>query len=176
MIDSNTAMTKDELLTQIQQGWDRFQTYLTTLSDDQLTQLTDAGGWTIKDHVIHLAIWEDGASAMLQQKSRRERMDIEEAVWSRWNFDEINALIQRRYRELPLDQVLQTFHDVHEHLLALINAMSEEDVRRPVSHYDLQFGSAEPVALQLIMDTCGHYQEHTPWIMAIANQNDRESE
>ena len=161
---------KEQLLTQIQDGWDRLHEYLVTLSDEQLTHLTDAAGWTVKDHVIHLAIWEDGANAMLLRQSRRKQMDIDEAVWKRWNFDEINAVIQRRYRDMPLTEVLQTFRAIHERLLSQIEAMTEEDVRSPVSYYDIQFGGPEPVAEQLLIDTVGHYQEHLPWMMAIAGQ------
>lgn len=56
-------MKKDELLIRIEQGWNEFQAYIQTLSAAQLAGPTDAAGWTAKDHIMHLAVWEDGIDA-----------------------------------------------------------------------------------------------------------------
>ncbi len=70
-----------ELLQNIDAGWNRFYGYLKTLSDEQLSTPTDASGWTVKDHLTHLAIWEDGIYGLLMGHSRREQMGIDEATW-----------------------------------------------------------------------------------------------
>jgi len=52
-------MQKAELITRINQGWDDFTTYLKTIEPEYFTIPTDAAGWTAKDHVMHLAVWEN---------------------------------------------------------------------------------------------------------------------
>ena len=76
----NTPVTTREMLRRLQNGWDNFQAYLKTLTPDQLTQHKDAGGWRIQDHVMHLAVWEDGMEALLSGQSRQARMGWR---WSR---------------------------------------------------------------------------------------------
>jgi hypothetical protein len=54
-------MPKAELLERIEAGFQEINQYLDSLTETQLTQPTDAAGWTAKDHVIHMAIWEDSS-------------------------------------------------------------------------------------------------------------------
>ena len=70
------VMTRDELLANIQREWDSLQAYLITLTPDLVTRPTDAAGWTVKDHVAHLAVWEDSMNALLNGRSRAEFLGI----------------------------------------------------------------------------------------------------
>ncbi len=165
-------ISKDELLLKVQQGWDEFQTYLKTLTESQLTQLTDAAGWTIKDHIMHLAVWEDGLDAVLHKQSRLERMGVDEASWNLMpNFDPMNAVIQKRHQTKSLAEVLTTFQAVHERVLAKIQSMSDDDLQRPYDFYQPGSSGETPIYRNVMMDTCGHYAEHRPWIEAIARSN-----
>src|SRR5690349_16666891 len=100
-------MDKAELLAKTRASWDKLNAYVATLNDKQLTQLTDAAGWTVKDHLIHLAVWEDGVWALLNKKSRPAQMGVDEATWKRWKFDEINAVIQKLHKDKTWAEVEQ---------------------------------------------------------------------
>ena len=169
MTDS-TAFSKDQLLQRIQDGWNDFTAYLNTLSEVQMTQPKDAAGWTAKDHVMHLAVWEDGINAVLERQSRRERMGLDEAVWQRWDFDEINEVIRRQHQDLPLAEVRQKFRDAHERLVAKVESMSEEDLQRSYADYQADARRTDPVFNAIAGNTFGHYAEHKPWIAAIVAQ------
>ncbi|MBL8162006.1 MAG: maleylpyruvate isomerase N-terminal domain-containing protein, partial [Anaerolineae bacterium] len=47
-------LTKAEVLHNMDDGWQSFEAYLRTLSDEQMTVPKDAVGWTVKDHLTHL--------------------------------------------------------------------------------------------------------------------------
>lgn len=165
-----TPFSKGELLTRMERGWNDFSTYLSTLTEEQLTTPTDAAGWTAKDHVIHLAVWEDSIHALLERQSRRERMGIDEAMWERGEFDEMNAVIQQRYQHMPLAEVLKTFQAIHQRLIAKIQSMSDEDLQLPYRHYQPDSDRDAPVWHWITGNTFGHYQEHQPWIAAIVGE------
>ena len=62
-------ISKAELLARIQSGWDQFSAFLTTLTPEQLTRPTDAAGWTVSDHLSHIAFWEGSIPAWLRGQS-----------------------------------------------------------------------------------------------------------
>ena len=117
------TLTRDELLREIDASWGELQTFLASLTEDQLTRPTDAAGWTAKDHVIHLAVWESANLASLEGKSKRETLEIPQEIWDQ-DDDPINAVIQQRYRDMPLAEVMQTLNRNHERILKKITAMT----------------------------------------------------
>jgi uncharacterized protein (TIGR03083 family) len=163
------AITIADLLGRIENGWNDFQAFLGALSEDQLTKPTDAAGWTVKDHLIHLAVWEDGIYTLLDGQSQRAGMEVDEATWKQ-GVDVINAVIQRRYHDLPLDVVVQTFRQKHQRLVSKVRSMTDDDLLRPYRHYDTASDREQPVVGWIAGDTYEHYAEHRPWIAAIVGQ------
>jgi hypothetical protein len=164
------TVTVEGLLNSIQKGWDKLNAYLGTLSEEQLTQRKDGGGWTVKDHAIHLAIWEDGMYALLERLMRVEYMGIDEATWETGDNDTINAVIQQRYKDLTWQDVQQKRQQIHQRLIDKIASMSDEDLMRPYRYYEFASMEDRPVVGWLVGNTFGHYDEHLPWIKAIAER------
>ena len=52
---------------------------LRLLSDEQMTK-PGPSGWSIKDHLAHLAVWEMGIAELLRRRPRFAAMQVEEAV------------------------------------------------------------------------------------------------
>jgi uncharacterized protein (TIGR03083 family) len=166
MTDSN-SIHKAELLKHMQDGWDELQAYIQSLTEAQMTGPSDAAGWTVKDHLIHVAMWEDDILALLQKRSRHEHLGIDEASWKSGDFDRMNAIIQQRYRDTPLDQVLQTSRAVHEHLVEIIQSMTDQDLHRSYSDYQPEPDQDRPVIGWIIGATYEHYREHIACMNAI---------
>lgn len=160
-------MNKTELLGNMNQGWHDFQRYLNTLSTNDFIGKTDAAGWTVKDHVMHLAVWEDGVWALLEGQSRHEQMGVEAEVWESHDFDEINAVIQQQHRDKPLSEVLETFRQVHQRLIGKVATLTDDDLQRPYEHYQPGSGVERPVFHWIVSNSYEHYAEHRPWIAAI---------
>ncbi|MBK8024418.1 MAG: ClbS/DfsB family four-helix bundle protein [Chloroflexi bacterium] len=159
--------TVSELLRHIDEGYTAFTVYVRSMSETTLTGPTDPAGWTIKDHLAHIVVWEDGMNAVLTHQSRIERMGVDQAVWDS-GFDEINAFLQQRDQDLPLAEVLARFDAVHQELVPRIAALSDADLQRPVSSFGQKPRRDYPVVDLLAADTYFHYAEHTAWIMVIA--------
>lgn len=162
-------MSRDDMLKAITRSWDELHTFIGSLSEEQLTQPTDPAGWTVKDHIIHLAMWKEGSIAMLHGNSKREAMDIPGDVWSQGD-DPINAVLQERYQDMPLKQVLANFQEIHDRMLKKLSLMSEEDLQLPYKHYFPETTYEQPIIQWVRMDTIEHYREHIPWMATIAEK------
>lgn len=160
--------TVADVLARIGQGWDEFNAYLATLTEKQLIEPKDAGGWTIKDHVIHLAIWEDGIYALLERLMRVQYMGIDERTWENGDADEINAILQPRYKDLSWAEVHTRRLHIHQRLIDKIASLKDEDLLRPYRFYELASMEDRPVILWIRGNTYEHYVEHLPWIQKIA--------
>lgn len=168
----NTPVTTAEMLRRIQVGWDDLQAYLSTLTPEQLTQPSDAAGWTIKDHYRHLAVWEDGIEALISEQSRRERMGVDVETWdSDWHADDffhINDVIFHQHKDKSLDTVLAEYQTIHQRFIKTVGSLSDADLMRPYKSFDASSGNETPIFQLIVGDSFGHYAEHRPWMQAIA--------
>jgi uncharacterized protein (TIGR03083 family) len=166
-MSDETNISKAELLNKMQQGWDELDAYVKGLSEEQLTGPTDAAGWTGKDHLMHLAVWANGITDMLNGGVRRESMGLDADTWASRDFDRMNAVIQQAHKDKPLGEVLTALRDAHNGLTAKVQSFTDDDLRRPYNAFDPTSPQDRPIIGWIIGDSYGHYEEHIPWIDAI---------
>ena len=175
MSDANNPI-KADLLAKMEAGWNDFDAYLKGLSLEQLTTPKDAVGWTVKDHLVHLALWEGGVAALLRKQSRRDYMQIDQATWdATWkdgNFDPINATIAKRYKDASLSEVLRMMQDAHHDMVTAIEALSDAELQRPYREYAPGSTREDAVMNSIGGNSFAHYAEHKPWIAAIVAQGE----
>jgi uncharacterized protein (TIGR03083 family) len=166
-ISDESPVTIQNCLGYIAFVWNELQAFLAALSDEQTEQRTDAAGWAVKDHVAHLAAWENGIAALLEGESRTQAMGITEADWNLGD-DGINDIIFRQHREKNGEQAKAYLNHVHARLLANLERLNDADLLRPYNSFDAASSSTGPIIEQIAGNTFGHYAEHLPWMRAIA--------
>jgi uncharacterized protein (TIGR03083 family) len=161
---------KTEQLERIDESWLRLNGFIESLTPAQLTEPTDAEGWSVKDHLAHLTAWERGMVFLLQRRPRHEGMGVEEAVYLADDLDGLNEAIRQVTMDTPIDEVIQDLRGTHEQLRAMIVAMPDEDLRRTYSWFlpaEPGMDDGRPIISRIAANTDGHFDEHLPWMQAI---------
>lgn len=169
MNDVDNTLNRETLLHQIEAGWNELQTYVASVTEEQLTGATDAVGWTAKDHLMHIAKWEQAGIALLNKGSKREVLDIPPETWAGGD-DPTNAVIQERYRHMPLSEVLEFLRQTHERMLSKLDSMTDEELLLPYNYFQSTSTYDRPIFEVVIGDTVDHYREHLPWMAAIVEE------
>lgn len=165
--------TKAELLRDTEQSWQELNSLLDQLPEAQATGPQDAEGWTVKDHVIHMAAWERSVVFLLQGKPRHEGLGVEEQLYQTGDYEPINAAIYEQRKDLPFPDALAQFRDVHSQLLNLLQSLSDADLQKPYRHYlpDEPGDGADRKAFDVVYaNTADHFGEHLGWIRALIRE------
>lgn len=171
---SDIQVTKAELLRRLDEGYKAFKQMLSAWSDEQLTK-PGPEGWSVKDHLAHLAVWEAGIAALLRKENRWEAMGLPKDIVSRnLDEDELNALIHNHDHDLSLAEVRAAFENAHQQMVSAINSLTDADLVKTYSSFQPDEPGDEdgrPVWPWIVADSYGHYEEHTPWIKAVIANN-----
>jgi hypothetical protein len=165
--------TKTQLFADMERDWRALHAHLARLTVQQMTSVYDPEGWAVKDHLAHLAAWEESILVLFQDKPRHQGLGVAEELYASGSFDAVNAAIYEQRKALPLDQVLSRLQDTHDQLLALVQPLSDDDLNRPASSY---FRNLSPEERRRLADlvrenTAEHYAEHLDWIEALVPGN-----
>lgn len=168
MVDRELTL-KSDLIEQIHDGWQELQEFVDGLTVEQLNGPMDSAGWTIKDHLMHLAVWESGILALINRENRSAFMGIDDDIWDSGDYDEINEVIHQRYQDKSVDEVLLSLRIVHESLLHRLATLSDDDLSQSYQHFQphKERASLDPVYEWIAGNTYEHYAEHIPWMIAI---------
>jgi hypothetical protein len=165
-------LTKAELMKEIDSTWPQLNAALDRLTNEQMTNIRDAEGWAVKDHLTHLAAWERSMVYLFQGKPRHEGLGVDERLYLEGSEDEINAAIQQRSKDLTPAEARNQLRDAHERLMALLEPMSDEDLLKPYSHFlPVEPGQDDgsPIFFRVYGNTAGHFKLHLDWITALAD-------
>jgi hypothetical protein len=168
MVDRGFS-TKSQLFAEIDKAWAALECYLARLSEAQMTTVHDEHGWTVRDHLTHMAAWEDSVVFFLQGKPRYEALGVEESLFSNGPFDDMNEVIQQLRKDLSLAEATAQLQSTHGQLMSLLQPLTDADLNHPLRHYlPSSPASDRRRAIDLIRDnTAGHFSEHLGWIEAL---------
>ncbi len=161
---------KAEFQQQLADAWSQLQQTLDSLTEEQMTERTDAAGWTVKDHLAHLIPWEQGMIALLKHEPRYAAMGVDVAQHE--DEDQLNEILRAPYRSISLTEVRDRLRETHEALTALVASLGPDDLFKTYSHYQPDEpgeDSGEPVMRWVVGNSSGHYLEHLPWIRQLAS-------
>jgi hypothetical protein len=155
------------LLERIETSWRALDQDISRMSEEQLTQTVEEGGWAAKDHLAHLAAWEQKQLAVVEGRPAYAGLGIDEATFAAADIDGLNALIYKRHRDQAALEVLDTLRRSHTQLVAAIEGLSAADLARPDIRGDADSGS---LLDGIVGNTYEHYDEHRAWIDALLSQ------
>ena len=139
---TDSAIDKTTLLSEMDAGWVRLDTFVGSLSDEQLTGPTDESGWTVKDHLDHLGVWANG----------------------------INEIIRQAGKDKSATQVKSDLAAAHQSLRDTTAGLSEEELHKPyrwfVPEAEGDYG-ASPIHERITGNSHEHYDEHLEWMLGI---------
>jgi uncharacterized damage-inducible protein DinB len=168
MSDGNELPTTiDELTARMEGSRAAFYTVLEGLSPEQLVAPLTERGWSVIDHMAHIAVWMEGILAGLDGKNRWTAMGAEGPPGD-GGFDELNERLRAHHTTKSPADVRAWLDAAHERMLARLQGTSIEELRRPYSHFqpdEPRDDAGEPFLHWVVGDTYGHYDEHRGWLV-----------
>ena len=107
MIENSQPKTKEELLSRIAREWDLLISVVAKLDEKQMST-PDAGGWTPKDNLAHLAEWMKILLGYhLDNRPSHEVLGVApEVTAADWDYNRINQILFERNRSRSVEDVL----------------------------------------------------------------------
>jgi hypothetical protein len=163
--------SKAEFQSHLTDAWTQLQETIGSFTEEQMIDRTDAAGWTVKDHLAHLVVWERGITALLQDAPRYEAMGLDRAAVENNDEGELNRMLRAQFVSTSLPGVLEALRDAHQELSRVVDSLEPDALLRPYSQYQPDEpgdDSGEPVLCWVVGNSSGHYLEHLPWIKRLA--------
>jgi uncharacterized damage-inducible protein DinB len=145
------TLTRSALLDRIARSWDELWEALRDL-DDQRLAAPGPDGWAIKDHLAHLAHWEQYFVATLHGGDQLAALGL--PADQERSESAVNAALQRLDASLPPAEARRLLVEAHARTVAVLEALAGEDLERHMGHIE--------------GNTNGHLDEHRAWIMDLA--------
>jgi hypothetical protein len=158
--------TKAELLERMRPARAALEETIDSLSASRMV-VPGHERWSVKDHLIHLAVWERMIVAHLRDGTDHEVVGLDKPTYEAMGLLDLNDRIHGLTRDLPLPDVMREFRGSHEAIVALLDHLSEEDLARPYWQDD---AAGRTVIEKLAGDTYRHYLEHRRWIVELAGR------
>jgi hypothetical protein len=90
---TTTAETAASILARFEAAWAALDKTIAGLGEHELTDIRDPAGWAAKDHLSHLAAWDQALLARLDGRPRHAVLGIDEALDRSEDYDAMNAVI-----------------------------------------------------------------------------------
>jgi uncharacterized damage-inducible protein DinB len=156
--------SKAELMERIRRERGALERVLNGLSDDDYAAL-GPDGWSVKDHLAHLAAWERKQLALMRGRPPHEGLGVDEETYRSDDVDRVNAQVHERNRDLALPEVLDALRSAFDEMVSALEGMSEADLQRPNNPNDPE--DTRDLLEGVTGNTYEHDMEHRAWIEAL---------
>ncbi len=165
--------TVHELHERMEASRTELETLLTEVDPALLTQ-PGPDGWSVRDHIAHIAAWENSIVALLQGIPRHVGLGVEQQLYETGPEESINEFLVEKAQALSLDQAAERHRDVHRQMLDLLGRLTDSDLQRTYSSFlpdEPGDASGRPIIDWISGNTYEHYDHHGALIAAIANHH-----
>lgn len=158
-------MNKIKLIEAITNGRSKFEETLSKLDQDQMTTQGLKSGWSVKDVLAHIQVWE---TRMVRWLGDAQRGEIPQMLPPGMTWDDLDQMNEQTYlenRDKPLTEVLAEFHQSFPKALEIVKGISERDLMDPDR---FEWRKGKPLWFIVAANTFWHYDEHdkaiTEWM------------
>ena len=156
---------KSELMSVIQREWNLLMEVVDKIEQAGKMTTPDAGGWSPKDNLAHLAEWMNSLMGYhMDRLPSEEVMGLTSEQTKDWDMEVINTVLFERNKDRSTEDVLTWLRSVYADLMAKLDAMSFEELLVPRHADDPE---KRPLLLWVIGDTSDHFAEHRETIEKI---------
>jgi hypothetical protein len=170
-MSGSTPRTTAELLSRVDRSWETLEDTVGRLTPAQLTDLRDPAGWAVKDHLMHLAAWENAFLSRFAGRPAHEALGLDEATLA-LDEDAVNGAIFERHRHRSLAEVLDAVRAGHRAARACLAALGDRAVAGTVADMlpPVAGGDGDPAASWIGGNTWEHYEAHHRWIRELVER------
>jgi hypothetical protein len=116
--------SKQELLVEVKRERDLLEDVLKRINKSQMGMPGAVGIWSVKDTLAHISAWErwmiDWISSLLADK----RPETPEP----WDVERMNSEILARVKDLPINTVLEEFHNSYSDSMELVQRFTDKQL------------------------------------------------
>jgi hypothetical protein len=157
MIDNEEPTTHKEVMELIRHERAALEATLSQLSEAQMLEPLEPEGWTVKDFLAHIAIWEQRL-VQWARESLQGLIPQRPAPGMTWDdLDRLNETNYLESRNRPLSEVQAEFGRSHEQVLQLMAELTQEDLFEPQR---FAWRNGDPLWHMVAANTWWHYREH----------------
>ena len=161
------GISKSELVGRLETSWNELIGFVVGLDEAAKSRRAAESDWSVSDHLSHLAAWEMGIVYLLTGRPRHEGMGITAQQWDELTMDEINDEVHRAAAARSAAEAMAFLRLAHEGMLNALAEMTDADLLRDYSEYDLRESySGRPIVGWIIGDSYDHYDEHLEYMRA----------
>ncbi len=149
---------KTELLSGIEREWSALMNAVAKLDEKQMTT-PDAGGWSPKDNLAHLAEWMNILLGYhLDNRPSHEVIGVApEVTAADWDYNRINQVLFERNRDRSIEDVLGGLKNVYTRVILRLETTPFEDLLKPRWPEEKDSPS---FLWAVIVNTSEHFAEH----------------
>lgn len=152
----NTPGNMAELLSGIEREWKALMAAVARLTPEQMTT-PDAGGWSPKDNLAHLAAWLRALMEYhLDGRPIESVLDLPRDRKEEWDDDSVNAILFERNRGRSSEDVLKELNRDYMQLTAKLRTWPFEKLLQPGPSHP----QGKPLLGYVLGNTTEHFAEH----------------
>lgn len=157
--------TLDELLAETAATRGELEAFVAALPAERLLH-PGPDGWTMKDHLAHIAAWDAALVAVLRREPWYAGFGIE--IDPAIGFDGINERIRAATAAHPLRQVLSAFRGNRAALVGALRALDPRAIDQPLAVWQpgVAVDAAEPLRVWVLDVLIMHDRAHLDWLRA----------
>ena len=160
---SNAEMQK------IESSWDELVGLVNQIHEAGGLTKVGSDGWSVKDHLAHVAAWEHSLLALVDGEDREQAMGLAEPLDG---IEAINEAIRKIHQGDTPDEALGYFRDSHAKMIAALDKLTDADLQKPYRHFQpSEPDENRPVAGWVAGNTYEHYAEHIDWINHLISES-----